>query len=39
MQANEYENMVVQNTWDAAKAALGGNYSAIQGYLKNQEKS
>ena len=39
MEANENENMTVQNLWDAAKAVLRGKYIAIQAYLKKQEKS
>ena len=31
--------MTTQNLWDAAKAVLGGNFIAIQSYLKKQEKS
>ena len=34
MQANENENVTVQNLWEAAKAALRGKYIAIQTYLK-----
>ena len=32
------ENMTTQNSWHAAKAVLGGNFIAIQSYLKKQEK-
>ena len=39
MEANENENMTVQNIWDAAKVVLRGKYIAIQAFLKNQEKS
>ena len=39
MEANENENMTVQNLWDAAKAVLRGMYIAIQAFLKKQEKS
>ena len=31
--------MMIQNLWDAAKAALTGKFIAIQAYLKKQEKS
>ena len=31
--------MMIQNLWDAAKAALRGKFRAIQSYLKKQEKS
>ena len=34
MEANENENMTVQNLWDAATAILTGRYIAIQIYLK-----
>ena len=30
--------MTTQNLWDSAKAVLGGNFIAIQSYLKKQEK-
>ena len=30
---------MIQNVWDAAKAVLRGNFTAIQAYLKKQEKS
>ena len=30
---------MIQNRWDAAKAALRGKFIAIQAYLKKQEKS
>ena len=30
--------MTTQNQWDSAKAALRGNFTAIQSYLKEQEK-
>ena len=39
MEANENENMTVQNLWDAAKVVLGGKYIAMQAILKTQEKS
>ena len=39
MEANENENMTVQNHWDAARAVLRGKYIAIQAFLKKQEKS
>ena len=39
MESNENENMTFQNLWDAAKVVLRGNFIAIQGYLKKQEKS
>ena len=30
--------MTTQNLWDAAKAVLRGKFTAIQSYLKKQEK-
>ena len=30
---------MIQNLWDAAKAALRGKFIAIQAYLEKQEKS
>ena len=30
---------MTQNLWDAAKAVLSGKFTAIQSYLKKQEKS
>ena len=36
---NVSENMTNQNLCDAAKAALRGNFTAIQSYSKKQEKS
>ena len=38
MEANENENMTVQNVWDSSKAILRGKYIAIQTFLKKQEK-
>ena len=38
MEANENENMTVQNFWDAVRAVLGGKYIAIQLYLKKQNR-
>ena len=39
MEANENENMTVQNLWNAAKVVIRGNYIAIHAFLKKQEKS
>ena len=39
LQTNDNENMMIQNLWNAAKAALRGKFIAIQAYLKKQEKS
>ena len=37
-EANENEITTTQNVWDAAKAGLRGKFTAIQSYLKKQEK-
>ena len=29
----------MQNLWDAATAVLGGKFTAVESYLKKQEKS
>ena len=39
METNENENTTVQNLWDTAKAVLRGKYTAIQAFLKKQERS
>ena len=39
LETNENENTTNQNLWDAAKAVLRGKFTAIQAYLKKQEKS
>ena len=36
---NENENITTQNLWDTVKAVLRGRFTAIQAYLKKQEKS
>ena len=36
---NENENTTTQNLWDPVKAVLRGKFTAIQAYLKKQEKS
>ena len=38
LETNENVNMTTQNLWDAAKAVLRGKFTAIQSYLKKQEK-
>ena len=38
LETNDNENMITQNLWDAAKAVLRGRFTAIQSYLKKQEK-
>ena len=35
---NDNENMTTQNPWGTAKAVLRGKFTAIQSYLKKQEK-
>ena len=39
LQTNYNKNTMIQNPWDAAKAVLTGTLTAIQAYLKKQEKS
>ena len=39
LETNDTENTMIQNLWDAAKALLRGKFTAIQSYLKKQEKS
>ena len=39
MEANENENTIAQNLWDAAKATIRGKYIAIQAFLKKEERS
>ena len=36
---NENENTTTQNLWDLVKAVLRGRFTAIQAYLKKQEKN
>ena len=38
LETNDNENMTAQNLWDATKAVLRGKFTAIQSYLKKQEK-
>ena len=38
-ETDENENMTTQNLWDSVKAVLRGRVTAIQAYLKKQEKS
>ena len=38
LEANDNEDMTLQNLWDAAKAILRGKFIAIQAYLRKQEK-
>ena len=39
IETNENENTTTQNLWDTVKAVLRGRFTAIQAYLKKQEKS
>ena len=39
METNEDENTTIQMLWDVAKAVPREKYTAIQAYLKKQEKS
>jgi len=39
VKTNENENTMIQNLWDAAKAVLKWTLTAIQAYLRKQEKS
>ena len=38
LETNDNESMTTQNVWDSAKAVLRGNFTAIQSYVKKQEK-
>ena len=38
LETNDNENMTTQNLQDAVKAVLRGTFTAIQFYLKKQEK-
>ena len=38
IETNENENMTIQNLWDSVKAVVRGRFTAIQAYLKKQEK-
>ena len=39
LETNNNQNTMIQNLWDAAKAVLREKFTAIQSYLKKQEKS
>ena len=39
MEANENDNTITQNLWDAAKGVIRGEYIAIQAFLKKEERS
>ena len=38
IETNENENTITQNLWDSVKAVLRGRFTAIQTYLRKQEK-
>ena len=38
IEKNENENTTTQNLWDSVKAVLRGRFTALQAYLKKQEK-
>ena len=38
-ETNENENTTTPNLWDSVKAVLRGRFTAIQAYLKKQEKT
>ena len=38
LETNGNENMTTENIWELAKAVLRGTFTAIQSYLKKQEK-
>ena len=39
LETNENENTMIQNLWETAKAVLIGKFTAIQPYLREEEKS
>ena len=39
IETNENENTTTPNLWDSVKAVLRGRFTAIQAYLKKQEKN
>ena len=39
LQTKGNKSTTIQNLWDAAKAVLRGKFTAIQSYLRKQEKS
>ena len=36
---NENENTTIQNLWDSVNAMLRGGFSAVQAYLRKQERN
>ena len=39
LETNDNESTMPQNLWDAAKGVLRGKFTAVESYLKKQEKS
>ena len=39
LEANDNNNTILQNLWDAAKAVLREKFIAIQAHLRKQEKA
>jgi len=39
LETNDNEDTTTQNLWDATKSGLRGKFTAIQAFLKNEEKS
>ena len=39
LKTNDIEDTTTQNLWDATKAVLRGKFTAIQAFLKKEEKS
>ena len=38
LETNENESIKIENLWEAAKAVLRGKFTAMQSYLRKQEK-
>ena len=39
IEMNENENTTIQNLWDSVNAMLRGGFSAVQAYLRKQERN
>ena len=39
LEANDNKSMIIQNLWNSTKAVLRGKSTAIQSYLRKQDKS